>query len=428
MGFASAYLEKRALFPQNIKEAVDVTTGIIVVVPAYNEPGIIRLLDSLAKCIEPVCKTEVIVVINAPDGATEEILENNSISLKNIESWKNENRNCFFRLFAFIIEHPIIKGWGVGLARKTGMDEAIRRFNSIDKSDGVILNLDADCTVSQNYFLAVYNELLKKTARSACSICFEHPLSGIEYPEEVFNYIALYELHLRYYFQGLDYSGFPYVFHTVGSAFAVKALAYIKAGGMNRRQAGEDFYFIQKLVPSGGYFNLNSTVVYPSPRASDRVPFGTGASIGKLTMDNGSTFLTYNILAFNELRIFFGLTDVFFDCGAEELQDKFSMIPPGLRLFLDEKEWIEKMTEVKKNTSGNMSFRKRFFDWFNMFRIVKYLNFVHIYYYEKKPVQIAAVELLEARGMSVDSRETNDLLLFYRRMEKPESVDSKDHK
>ncbi len=81
---------------------------------------------------------------------------------------------------------------------------------------------------------------------------------------------------------------------------------------MNRRQAGEDFYFIQKLVPAGGYFNLNSTTVYPSPRASSRVPFGTGASMRKLSAETSSTFLTYNILAFKELRTFFELTEIFF--------------------------------------------------------------------------------------------------------------------
>ena len=91
----------------------------------------------------------------------------------------------------------------------------------------------------------------------------------------------------------------------MGSAIGVKALPYIKAGGMNRRQAGEDFYFIQKLVPAGGYFSLNSTVVYPSPRPSFRVPFGTGASITKLTESDEPLLLTYNILAFKELKIFF---------------------------------------------------------------------------------------------------------------------------
>jgi hypothetical protein len=418
MDFASAYLESKALFPQKIVEAIESKTGIIVVVPAYNEPGINKLLDSLAKCREPECKTEVIIVINAPDEADPESLENNRITLNNIESWKKENENCFFRLFVLVIDYPPLPGWGVGLARKTGMDEAVRRFNIINKPDGVILNLDADCTVEQNYFVSVYNELFKRKDHNGCSIYFEHPLSGSDYPETIFNYITLYELHLRYYFQALAYSGFPYVFHTIGSATAVKALPYVKAGGMNRRQAGEDFYFIQKLVPSGGYFNLNSTTVYPSPRSSGRVPFGTGASIRKLSAEMSSTFLTYNMLAFKELRTFFKLIDVFFELSATELKSHFDLIPPGLRLFLDEKGWTEKMIEIKSNTSGLLSFRKRFFGWFNMFRIVKYLNFVHIDFYQKKPVDIAATELLEARGIESELKETKDLLLYYRSLEK----------
>ena len=418
MGFASAYLEERALFPQKILEAPDCDTGIIVVIPAFDEPGINKLLDSLSKCLEPECRTEVIIVINAPDHATPESLENNTKTLNNIESWKKENNQCFFRLFAFIVEHSSISGWGVGLARKTGMDEAIRRFNSINKPGGVILNLDADCTVDQNYFHAVSNELFNNKIRSACSIYFEHLLSGTGYEESIFKYITLYELHLRYYFQGLAYSGFPYVFHTVGSAIAVKALPYVKVGGMNRRQAGEDFYFVQKLVPAGGYFSLNSTSVYPSPRASVRVPFGTGASIRKLSADQSSTLLTYNLLAFSELRTFFEMTEVFFESGSRELHEQFVLIPGSLKLFINEEVWIKKMMEIKNNTSGILSFKKRFFGWFNMFKIVKYLNFSHSGYFDKKPVDLAASELLGARGITIDSKEPLDLLLYYRSMEK----------
>ena len=43
MGFASAYLEERALFPEIINEAPDKQTGIIVVVPSYDEPGICQV-------------------------------------------------------------------------------------------------------------------------------------------------------------------------------------------------------------------------------------------------------------------------------------------------------------------------------------------------------------------------------------------------
>ncbi|MCX6254856.1 MAG: glycosyltransferase family A protein [Bacteroidia bacterium] len=418
MGFASTYLEDRALFPEIIKEAPDIQTGIIVVVPAYNEPGISKLLDSLALCIDPGCKVEILIIINAPADASEESIENNKITLKNIDSWKKKNSNFFFQLFTFMAGQPLINGWGVGLARKTGMDEAVRRFNSINNPDGIILNLDADCLVEKNYFVSVCNELMKRADRAACSIYFEHPLSGSDFPESIYKYIALYELHLRYYFQGLAYSGFPYGFHTLGSAIAVKALTYVKAGGMNRRQAGEDFYFIQKLVSTGGYFNLNSTTVFPSPRASFRVPFGTGASIGKLSEENRPTLFTYNMLAFNELRSFFGMTEDFYHCHPGELHNCYKLIPHGLRLFLNEKEWTEKMEEIKNNTSGLQSFRKRFFEWFNMFKIVKYLNFTHSEIFEKKPVDITASELLENIGIILKSKEPVDLLLYYRSLEK----------
>ena len=323
MGFASTWLEERALFPEIIQEAPDKQTGIIVVVPSYNEPGIGKLLDSLALCNEPDCKVEVIIVVNAPCDASEESIDNNKLTILNIESWKKENRNCFFRLFAFITESSV-SGWGVGLARKTGMDEAVRRFNSINNPGGVILNLDADCLVEQNYLVSVCNDLMKRKDRSACSIYFEHPLGGDDFPITIYKSIALYELHLRFYFQGLAYAGFPFVFHTVGSAIAVKALPYIKAGGMNRKQAGEDFYFIQKLVPAGGYFSLNTTTVYPSPRASFRVPFGTGASIEKLTKENSSTLLTYNVLAFIQLRLFFAMTEDFEFSNPDELLGWFN--------------------------------------------------------------------------------------------------------
>jgi hypothetical protein len=416
MGFASTYLEKRALFPEILTEAPHIQTGIIVVVPAYDEPGISRLLESLILCREPDCRTEVIIVVNAPEEASDESIQNNFLTLQNIESWKKEHPNCFFRLFAFKADNKNIRDWGVGLARKTGMDEAVRRFNSIDKPDGIILNIDADCGVEENYFVAVCDELLKEKDRKACSLYFEHPLSGTDFPESIYRYITLYELHLRFYFQGLAYTGFPWVFHTVGSAIAVKALTYVKAGGMNRRQAGEDFYFIQKLVPSGGYFSLNSTTVFPSPRASSRVPFGTGASIGKLT--EGNVFSTYNIQAFNELRSFFsGVEDIFY-CNPENLNDCFAKFPESIKLFLNENEWLEKMIEIRNNTAGVNSFKKRFFGWFNMFRIVKYLNYVHQEIFEKKDVGISASELLALKGISFRSADPHDLLLFYRAIEK----------
>lgn len=418
MGFASTWLDKRALFPEFIKEAPDEETGIIVVVPAFCEPGITELLNSLASCDEPDCKIEVIIVVNSPANGNEECIRINELCIMNIASWNDKHPDCFFRLFAFNIIRTSLPGWGVGLARKTGMDEAVRRFNMIGKPEGVIVNLDADCKVAKNYFISLNNELLTRSDRTGCSIYFEHPLSGSSYSYKVYNYITWYELHLRYFLQGIKYSGFPYAFQTVGSAFAVKALQYFKAGGMNRRQAGEDFYFIQKLIPEDGYFSLRSTTVYPSPRESFRVPFGTGATIQKLTDGNPETLMTYNVKAFKELCLFFESISLYYSCSDAELEQNYNCIPGGLRSFIDFQELKEKILEIKSNTSGLRSFKKRFFCWFNMFKIVKYLNRVHEDIFEKVPVNEGAYELLHIIGIDFNSKESSDLLKYYRSMEK----------
>lgn len=418
MGFATKWLEERALFPELIKEAPDNQTGIIVVVPAYNEPGIVILLDSLASCTEPHCKVEIIIVVNAQKEADIAAILNNRKCIMNIKSWKKRNENCFFRLYVVDAGQPSIKGWGVGLARKTGMDEALRRFNAIERPGGVIVCLDADCTVEKNYFVSIADDLLNRKERTACSIYFEHPLKGDEFREDIYKHIILYELHLRYYIQGLRYTGYPYAFHTVGSAIAVRAYTYLKAGGMNRRQAGEDFYFVQKLVQSGGYFTLNATTVYPSPRGSVRVPFGTGATMTRLMNNPEEKFLTYNIEALRELRLIFRTAGDLFQSNEKGIRNYYKDLPAGLRSFIDEKEWVSKINEISSNTSGRESFLKRFFGWFSMFRIVKYLNQVHEGIFEKQPVPFAASALLVSGGHQIDSGDPLDLLIYFRSLEK----------
>jgi hypothetical protein len=100
------------------------------------------------------------------------------------------------------------------------------------------------------------------------------------------------------------------------------------------------------------------------------------------------------------------------------LSEKHKLFPPALKLFINAKEWIEKMAEIKGNTSGLVSFKKRFFEWFNMFRIVKYLNCSHLEFFEKKSVDVSASELLENAGIEFKSKDIIELLLFYRNLEK----------
>jgi hypothetical protein len=112
------------------------------------------------------------------------------------------------------------------------------------------------------------------------------------------------------------------------------------------------------------------------------------------------------------------MTENFYYRNAGELNTSYSLFPPGIRSFIDSDEWIKKIMEIKNNTSGLATFNKRFFGWFNMFRIVKYLNRVHTGIFEKVPVDAAASELLEIKGISRKSEHYLDLLLCYRSLEK----------
>jgi len=417
MGFAAKWLAEKSLFPRLFEEIPDDDTGIVAVVPAYNEPGITTLLDSLASCNPPRCRVEIIIIVNLRSDAGKEAILNHRKCIENINIWVKENPDNLFRLLVFDTGIPEIPGWGVGLARKTGMDEAVRRFDSIDRPEGVIVCLDADCKVEKNYFEAIAENLLYNNKNKACSIYFEH-LTGESPDSQIARYIIQYELHLRYYLWALKFAGFPDACHTVGSAIAVKALSYIRAGGMNRRQAGEDFYFIQKLIPAGGYFTLNSTTVYPSSRESLRVPFGTGAAMSKLMREQNDEYLTYNFDAFTELAILFSSAGGLYYSDLQITSEYYQRLPPGLRSFINEEEWLKKINEIKSNTSGHGSFTKRFFGWFNMFRIVKYLNHVHDGLYEKQPVTLAALSLLRAAGQNAASSAAQDLLNHFRMLDK----------
>jgi hypothetical protein len=83
---------------------------------------------------------------------------------------------------------------------------------------------------------------------------------------------------------------------------AVHANAYAQVRGFPRREAAEDFYLLSKLAKLGQIQQLSGQPVEPSSRASDRVPFGTGASIKKSLASPRQERQVYHPLIFEYLR------------------------------------------------------------------------------------------------------------------------------
>ena len=409
------YLNRQDINSDLIGEKPDKDLKTIVIIPAFNEPDIINTLKSLKNCAPTKFPVEIIVLINHSDETLENIKELNRQIYINVNAWIDDESTNNLKFYCVIKENLSVKHAGAGLARKILMDEAIRRFALNNNENGVIVSLDADSLVSENYLCDIQDEYLKNEKLNCSTFYFEHQLSN-NLSNENKRAIVLYEMYLRYFKQALKFSGFPYAFYTIGSCFAVKASAYAKQGGMNRKQAGEDFYFLHKIFPLGDCKELNVVKVFPSSRLSDRVPFGTGPAIRKI-IDEGD-FLTYQPICFKYLKLLFDSISSLCKANYEDILLVYGKLDSSLQEFITIDEFTLRINEINSNSASLKSFTHRFFQWFDAFKIVKYLNFTHNNIH-RISVSNAAVEFLSYENdKSVESISVVEVLEVFRKMER----------
>lgn len=395
MGFADFYYERQKNFQVKIEAKPNNDLKYIVVIPCYYEFDIIATLESIWNSERPKFSLDVIIVINSSEDSEKKVLSQNIKTYNEVKNWIAQHEDSLLRFFVLNEVNLPRKFAGAGLARKIGMDQAVWRFNILNQDKGIVISLDADATIKEDYFIELEKHFVQFSKTNAATIYFEHPIEGNEFEQEVYDAIITYELYLRYYKQALRYTGFPYSMHTVGSCFAINAMAYAKQGGMNRKQAGEDFYLLHKVFPLGHYYEINTTCVYPSSRISDRVPFGTGPMVKSIIESQKEDFLTYNLDSFIELKCLFKQSDDLFKISLERLNGFLKIQPECIREFLNKNDFYKAIQEINKNSSKIETFTKRFFDWFNAFRVLKFLNFAHENYYQKQSLLTEVEKLAE---------------------------------
>ena len=399
------YLNKFSNTTKLINDTINNNCKQIVIIPSYCEPELEKTLNSLLDCEPTKFITEVIIVLNCALG-DEEAKHFHQSQKKELEQKFNKHSKLNF--YFILVDCLPPKHAGVGLARKIGMDEAIRRFNEIN-FDGLLVCFDGDCVVNKNYLIEL--EKYASVPESYNTIClhFEHDLTT-EQDETLNKGIIYYELFLRYYKESLGYCGFPYSFHTIGSSMAVKATIYCKAGGMNKRKAGEDFYFLTKVFPYGKIIELNTAIVYPSARISTRVPFGTGRAQQNFIEKQNEEYATYAFRSFEDLKQVFA-TDLY----ATEFD--FNIFPQTLKQFLPEAVLKNKLTEIKNNTTSKQQFQKRFFDWFDGFMILKFVHFVRDNYYSNASISQEVSSLLNKKNSSSSAISAKEQLTYLRKIQ-----------
>lgn len=354
---------------------LDFVADMVVVIPIYNEPALFDTLHSLLACVRPELKVWTVLVFNSGEFSPKEEVVQNSISfsrtLEFIEKYNDEG----MRFFPLLFEGLPRKHAGVGLARKIGMDLAVEHFLHTDNARGVIVSLDADCTLSENYLSSIHHAFDHNERLNGSVHNFHHRIENNSHALE--NAVRQYEAYIRYYRAMLQFTGFPWYHHTIGSAFAVTANAYVSVGGMGRQQGGEDFYFLQKVFALGEIEELNNVWVYPLARFSDRVPFGTGPALRKIMEEPDVVLKIYSPEAFVALRQLFELKDDFYLQNSAKVREQSDVLHPSLLRFLEDTGFYDDVTDCNENCASLKSFQKRFFHHFNAFRIIKFLHQSH---------------------------------------------------
>ncbi len=410
------YFERYAFAQPLIGKAPAKGLSMVVMIPCYNEPDILPTLDSLLACTPPPGEIEVLVVVNEPENAPADVQQQNRQTLHSLERWR-VTAKPWFALYSTYLQLPA-KTAGVGLARKAGMDDAARRFEQLSKPDGVIVCLDADCTVAANYLTVIYDTFYHNSPPPIGAVVYyEHPL-----PEEsrLRSGIVQYELHLRYYVQALAHIGYPFARHTVGSTMVVRQDAYLKAGGMNKRQAGEDFYFLHKLMPLGEVAEITGTTVWPAARPSDRVPFGTGKALRQWLQNPPGPYYTYSLQSFLDLGALLLIREKFYRAKPTEATSLVHSLPASVQAFLQEQDYSLELARINRQSTTLAIYSKNWLAWLDGFKVLKYLHFVRDHFYPNQPVVQEAHRLAGLRwpDNTLPPADAEILLYFYRQQEK----------
>jgi hypothetical protein len=385
--YVAAYLNKFSQQEYEIEWQNKFGINNVIVIPAIAEFKNIKVLFSSLLQNDPTFfeSTLVLFVINNSAVSSDEVKGDNQKSLDYLRSIIFYNTNAKFAnevkqsgLSVGLIDAASKgneldeKHSGVGLARKIGMDLSLTVFNYTDKSKKLIICLDSDCSVNQNYLTTIVSDF-KKQNYSAAVIEYAHNINGSDKESCA---IIPYEIFLRYYVGGLKYAGSEYAFHTIGSTTVCDVEAYIKAGGMNKRKAAEDFYFLEKIAKNYTIGKINSTKVYPSNRSSWRVPFGTGQRVARFLKNTHNEYQLFEPAVFELLKYWLQLFNSNVSSNPEYILSCSKEIHIELYNFLVNQNYLEQWKKIFENAKSKKQLSHQKKIWFDAFKTLKLIHYL----------------------------------------------------
>jgi len=172
------------------------------------------------------------------------------------------------------------------------------------------------------------------------------------------------------------------------------------------------------VIPNASVIEINNSCSSLSSRPSTRVPFGTGPSVLRLSEQKGESYYTYVPRAFFDLKCLFDSIEQLYDINVESITQIVQDFPHPLKEFIEEQKFFQKIEEINKNTSSLNTFIKRFYDWWDGFKVVKYLNYSHSKHYNKIPLQEAVSDFLKEIDCNYNGSEIKKTLVWFRKLDR----------
>jgi len=172
--------------------------------------------------------------------------------------------------------------------------------------------------------------------------------------------------------------------------------AYAAVSGMNRRQAGEDFYFLQQLAKTGVVERIPGTTVHPSPRASHRAPFGTGARVHTFLEGTEDAYRVYHPEGYGIVKAWLASVAADLEAPADALLRQAESIAPALSAFLQAQGFAEVWPRFRAQHRDTAQLIRHFHGWFDGFRTLKLIHYLRDHGYPEQDLFNAIPALLSA--------------------------------